>query len=85
MEKVEERHRFSDIIAGNDSPLFHLEPIILSTIIYMSHVFQSLISTNGLQLVNGMIYGTATHTNLISFKEKYPVAGDTPGKVGPGY
>ena len=72
--------------SGISSPLAAVEPMIVSTIVQMSRIRQSLTPTQALQLINSMIEGTPVQDDFIEWKRtigKY--YNDDSKTVGRGY
>ena len=76
---------FTLISSGNLSPLLSIEPTIVSTIIQLSRILQSINLSQGLLLVNIIIDGTPAQADLVEWKLNICCNGDNMVKVGTGY
>ena len=69
---------------GHTTPLQRIEPEIVSVLIQMARIRQSLTPSQAIQLINSMIVGTSVQRELVKFKDKYSHGGEG-GCVGQGY
>lgn len=77
------RHRPIVNGRGDVTPLADIEDTVVSIIIKMARIRQSLTPSKGLKLVNDMIEGTDTQTKLIKWKEAHK--SNCTGTVGRKY
>ena len=69
--------------AGHTSSLLRIKPEIVSVLIQMAWIRQSLAPSQSIHLINSMINSTPIQRELMAFKEKYSHGGN--GRVGQGY
>ena len=82
------KRTFITSVDGLVSPLLAVEPKVVSIILQMCRIRQSLTPAQGLSLVNSVIHGTQTQKDLIQWKTRYShTDGDAAvdGQVGYGY
>ena len=70
-------------VAGHISPLEKIEPTVISIIIHMGRIRQSLSPSQGLRLVNSLIKGTEIEKELVQWKQKF--SNNNSPSVGNGY
>ena len=69
---------------GHTTPLQRIESEIVSVLIQMARIRESLTPSQAIQLINSMIVGTSVQRELVEFKDKYSHGGKG-GCVGQGY
>ena len=70
-------------VAGHISPLEKIESTVISIIIHMARIRQSLSPSDGLKLVNSLIKDTQLQKELVQWKKKY--SNNSTPTVGHGY
>ena len=84
-QRVKRKKIITVVDRGVPSPLLNIEPTIVSTIIQLSRIRQSITPSQGIMLVNSIINGTPAQADLINWKMKVGQTGENIGKIEIGY